>query len=132
MVTLTQGRTKRAGYLLTEGIAALALLGLLLFFVARFERQAAATARRLEREYVATAAAESQFERLKAGLPVLNPAAFRQRYPGLTLDYQVRPAGPSGEAVGVVTVTGRDAGSPVLVKLAGPVPSPVQPAGARQ
>jgi hypothetical protein len=114
--------TRRAGFLLTEAIAALALLGLLIFLVARFEIRAAAAAKSLEQEYMATVAAESQFERLKAGLTVLDAETFQRQYPGLTIDYRLQSSEGNKAQTGVVTVTTRKPEPRVLIKLAGPVP----------
>jgi hypothetical protein len=114
-------KKKYIGFMLPEALGAMALLGLLLILVARFEYYASKTATSLEQEYVATVAAETQFERLRAGLAVLDPKTFRQQYPGLDLEYRLRTA----KAGGVVIVTTTEPEPRVLVRLVGPVqPAP--------
>jgi len=125
-------KTKRSGFLLTEILTALALLGMIIVFVAHFERHASATAGLLEKEYVATVAGESQFERLRAGLDVLDPETFRQRYRGLELDYRVRRSEQTGEQVGVVTITAKGPKDRVFVRLVGPIPQSLPKFGAGQ
>jgi type II secretory pathway pseudopilin PulG len=115
-------KKRNMGFLLTEAVGALALLGLLLILVARFEYSASQAATLLEQEYVAAAAAETQFERLTVGLTVLDSKTFTQRYPGLEMEY--RP--PSAEESGVVTIKTVDPESRVLVRLVGPAPSGVK------
>ncbi len=112
----------RGGYLLTEAILALALLGMVAGLIIHFETRAAGASRRLERQYTATVAAESQFERLKAGLKVLDPEAFRSRYPGLEMTYRVEPARSGAKPVAVVTVSSREE-NPVRFTLSGPLPT---------
>jgi hypothetical protein len=119
-------RTRAAGFFLTEALLALALLGLLLILIAKFEYYAGVRVKSLEREYVANVAAETQFERLKAGLAVLDSKTFRQQYPGLDLEYQIQ----STEGKGVVTVKTVEPEPRVLVQLVGPVPRFIlQPGG---
>ncbi len=118
MLGVSDPKTRSTGFLLTEALLGLALLGLLLILVARFEYYAGTLGKSLEREYVANAAAESQFERLRAGLAVLDPQAFRQKYPGLELEYRPQPA----EGNGVVTIKTVEPESQVLVRFVGPVP----------
>jgi hypothetical protein len=110
-------KTWAAGFFLTEALLALALLGLLLILVAKFEYRAGIMVKSLEQGYVANVAAESQFERLKAGLAVLDPKTFQQQYPGLNLEYQIQPA----DGNGVVTIKTVEPEPRVLVRLVGPV-----------
>lgn len=107
----------RQGYLLTEAVMALTLLGMLLGFVALFEYRAAAAARSLELEYVATVAAETQVERLKAGLNVQDQETFRRSYPGLALEYLAQPE----KSLAVVTVKALNPQTAVSFKLTCPL-----------
>ena len=113
---------RRRGFFLTELIMALGLLGLVALFIYRFEHLASLTTRSLERQYAAQAAAESQFERLKAGLDVLDRDAFRREYPGLDLEFRVEKPEGKDAASGVAIVKSRDGEGKILVRLTGPVP----------
>ena len=81
--------------------------GTLVVFIAPFERQASATAKTLELGYLATVAAESQFERLRAGLDVLDAETFAHRYPGLKLDCR-RPPSEDGARIVAIPAKIRD------------------------
>jgi len=115
-------RSSQSGFLLAEAILALALLGMIMFFVAQFEGRARASSQRLTQEYTATAAAESQFERLRAGLDVLDTETFRKRYPGLRLEYHVEQR-DGGERTSVIAVKSDDLDERVLFSLSAPTPT---------
>ncbi len=129
---IKQKNSRYAGFLLTEAIASLALLGLLLIMVAQFEYRAAAATRSLEQEYMATVAAESQFERLKTGLDVLDPVTFDRKYPGLNLDFHLQPSKQDGIRTGVVTITVQKPKPRTLIQLTGPVSPFISQSGEKK
>jgi Tfp pilus assembly protein PilE len=102
-------KSQRHGFLLAEVITALALLAVLTIMLLQFQTSAAIWRTRLEQQYIALAAAESQFERLKAGLNVLDTEAFQKRYPGLEFETQLIPTTQSSQAQQIITVFTRDA-----------------------
>ncbi len=99
----------------------MSLLGMIIVFVTIFEGKASTASRTLEKEYLATVAAESQFERLRAGLDVLDRETFRQRYPGLDMDYRLDKPKADGTQSAVVTVIDDEAEDRVLIRLTCPI-----------
>jgi predicted chitinase len=102
-------KSQRHAFLLAEVITALALLAVLTIMLLQFQTSATTWRTRLEQQYLAQVAAESQFERLKAGLNILDPETFRKRYPGLEFETQLIHATQSAQAQQVITVFTRDA-----------------------
>jgi len=120
MIKKIKTKKYRPGFLIYETIGALTLLGILAFVIIKFEHYASTTAQSLDQQYIAAVAAESQFERLRAGLDVLDPKTFWENYPRLTLDYKIQP---SDNRIGVVTISTRDQNPRILMTLTGPVSS---------
>lgn len=109
----------RRSFVMLEALVSLGVLIVLVVMMGMFEARLARFETRSVRQAMAVMAAESQCERVRAGLGVLDENTFADRYPGLVMTFreESRGEGFGKKKVGVVTVAAKNEHVPVKVEL---------------
>jgi hypothetical protein len=105
---------------MADAMVSLAVLMVLAAMIVTFEAAMAKFEIKAVQQTMAVMAAESQCERICAGLAVLDAQTFASRYPGLKMTFreESRSEGPDRQSVGVVCVTSMNPAVAVKVELA--------------